>query len=60
MTAELKPCPFCGRQPRLEWTSSSHSAGHCFYKCDGCGCRQDLASVEQEARGDWNRREQCK
>ena len=53
MSADLKPCPFCGAKAEIERVGTlRHST---IYNCTDCGCR--LETGEEWAHGqDWNTR----
>ncbi len=55
---ELKPCPFCGGNPRVVDSSYSGSAIHVSCRCGAqmFGGRQHFGS-ESEATDAWNRRD---
>lgn len=65
MTAELKPCPFCGEAPRLTERAGNFEAHMCFVSC-ACGgfsarAHQPGAGATPEAAREqaiaaWNRR----
>lgn len=49
---ELKPCPFCGRKPRM----TRDIDGDCRVRCQNCGATTYYARTEEEATKAWNRR----
>lgn len=50
MSEELKPCPFCGGEPKV-----TEREGFAFFWCGECGASSKIAK-ESEAREYWNRR----
>lgn len=61
---QLKPCPFCGKDPELkeEWISAGlHEGGYawvvrCNYINGGCGAKGGSRLDKIEAIKIWNRR----
>ena len=61
---ELKPCPFCGKEPELveEWISGGlHEGGYawivrCNYMKGGCGAKGGSRIEKEEAIEVWNKR----
>jgi Lar family restriction alleviation protein len=61
MSADLKPCPFCGEQPResrhMDESHYSHAAVE-FLRivCDGCGAQSRCLEEHDEVIAAWNQR----
>lgn len=57
---ELKPCPFCGRDPRMhkdQWKDTSGMKKSYWVRCIHCGsCSEEYRTAEQAAAA-WNRRD---
>lgn len=57
---KLKPCPFCGEQPKVYDPKGRRIAWHVF--CDNCSCEgpvsfgDELVETRQQAIDTWNRR----
>lgn len=49
---DLKPCPFCGGEPRIY----DYGEGHCLIACSFC-CARTHDDFLEEAIATWNRRE---
>ncbi len=58
MTEALKPCPFCGGLPIMQWVSlgSVQEDDPKYIKCAGCHGRASMFDHEDEAIAAWNRR----
>jgi Lar family restriction alleviation protein len=53
MTNELKPCPFCGGEPR---EPSNHGGGRIVICCSNCGAERYTYFSDAEVRRMWNTR----
>lgn len=54
---ELKPCPFCGGEAKLEDLGGTEKCGRYFVKCTKCKIAQDtLWASKKTAIHQWNRR----
>lgn len=53
---ELKPCPFCGSEPRIMVGLKSQSIKIYCSNMYKCGATQEWFEEEKEARDAWNRR----
>jgi len=60
---DLKPCPWCGKPPLLQWFTkekSDPSPSLCLVACDtdrcSVHCHTDAFEKEEEAIAAWNRR----
>lgn len=53
----LKPCPFCGKEAKIDSYKSSMSS-HLWWdiKCKGCGMRIYPQKTKRKAIKVWNRR----
>lgn len=51
---ELKPCPFCGCQPRM---TKDPNDGEYRVKCWFCGATSRYVTKEEDAAKIWNRRD---
>jgi len=57
MKTELKPCPFCGRKPRVFKGFSNHSYQvACPYKTCSVEPMTSWREKKENAISDWNRR----
>lgn len=59
MKNELKPCPFCGSEARLTYSTDNHRQPYVTCdtpKCPGCNPYQWHYHTEEEAIEAWNRR----
>lgn len=48
---ELKPCPFCGGQAKLD----ELCRGYVFVACESCNASSDIVATDEEAAEKWNR-----
>lgn len=53
MTAELKPCPFCGGKAKIIQSSRRTLF---FTACEDCDADSDYYDTEEKAAEAWNRR----
>ena len=54
---EIRPCPFCGGEAKLEDLGGGMNCGRFFVKCTKCEIAQDaLSATKQTAIKRWNRR----
>lgn len=59
MKSELKPCPFCGSEARLTYSTDNHRQPYVTCdtpKCPSCNPYQWHYHTEEEAIEAWNRR----
>lgn len=58
MSEALKPCPFCGGEPELNYTWCDYISFDDGYWacCRNCQVRTKSFKTEQEALNSWNRR----
>ena len=57
--SDLKPCPFCGEEARLTYSTDNHRKPYVTCdtpKCPGCNTYQWHYHTEAEAIEAWNRR----
>lgn len=54
MKIKLKPCPFCGGYPNVEYADSKK--GQVYIACSECGAELNLYKNLDEAMQAWNRR----
>lgn len=52
MTIELKPCPICGKQPKIIYETSGFGAW-CIIQCKPFLCKPHLK--HEEGKSIWNR-----
>lgn len=52
--ADLKPCPFCGKIPKLLMYENTNLK-YWFVRCDNC-CDKELSNDKQKAIDCWNQR----
>lgn len=56
---ELKPCPFCGENPNIQWFPDPHFIGENFYniECQKCfSSTFNYIKSEEEVIKRWNKR----
>lgn len=53
MKIKLKPCPFCGGYPNVEYVDDKTQV---YMVCSECGIEQDLYKSLDKALEAWNRR----
>ncbi len=69
MSEELKPCPFCGDEPKVIVDGRHHSSGEMYYvvmvTCKQCYAEagyenytlgNDISECIERVNGDWNKR----
>ena len=54
MTADLKPCPFCGGAAYFERTGTRRQS--CIVACSDCGARHESSDEDERSGQSWNRR----
>ena len=56
---ELKPCPFCGGEPKM---CQMYDRDYCmpawYVYCPACGAMMENSFSEQDAAAVWNRRKE--
>lgn len=56
---ELRECPFCGGEARIERTDCIGSINYHYGYCIQCGARTDEYATKKDAIEAWNKRVPC-
>lgn len=54
--ADLKPCPFCGGEVKLNYVGGDSYIPYYFISCKECGCKQASSIHKEAVINAWNTR----